>query len=129
MKKMAISCLIGTGIIMAGIALQPKPTLCVTMSIVTVTAYHPGVYCRGSRKGVTASGRNVQEGIVAVSRDVEQSLNLEFGDRVLLHGLGVFDFQDRMASRVRKKVDIFMDCKSKARRFGVRRYVVLVKLA
>jgi 3D (Asp-Asp-Asp) domain-containing protein len=48
---------------------------------------------------------------------------------LLLHGLGVFEFQDRMASRCRKKVDIFMDCKQKARRFGVRRYVVLVKLA
>jgi 3D (Asp-Asp-Asp) domain-containing protein len=130
MKKMAISCLIGTGIIMAGIALQPKPTLCVTMSIVTVTAYHPGVYDPATgRKGVTASGRKVREGIVAVSRDVERSLNLEFGDRVLLHGLGVFDFQDRMSSRLRKKVDIYMDCTKKARRFGVRRYVVLVKLA
>lgn len=130
MKKMAISCLIGTGIIMAGIALQPKPTLCVTMSIVTVTAYHPGVYDPATgRKGVTASGRKVREGIVAVSRDVERSLNLEFGDRVLLHGLGVFDFQDRMAARLRKKVDIFMETTSKARRFGVRRYVVLVKLA
>jgi 3D (Asp-Asp-Asp) domain-containing protein len=130
MKKIALICLLGMGVIMAGIAVMPKPTMCVTMSIVTVTAYHPGVYCPGSsRKGVTASGQRVQEGIVAVSRDVEKSLNLEFGDRVLLHGLGVFDFQDRMASRCRKKVDIFMDCKSKARRFGVKRYVVLVKMA
>jgi 3D (Asp-Asp-Asp) domain-containing protein len=71
----------------------------------------------------------VKEGIVAVSRDVEHSLNLDFGDRVLLHGLGVFEFQDRMASRCRKKVDIFMDCRQKAVRFGVRRYVVLVKMA
>jgi 3D (Asp-Asp-Asp) domain-containing protein len=71
----------------------------------------------------------VKEGMIAVSRDVEKSLNLDFGDRVLLHGLGVFEFQDRMASRVRKKVDIYMNCTKKARRFGVRRYVVLVKLA
>jgi len=123
MKKMAIFCLLGMG--MLGL---PRPTMCVTMSIVTVTAYHPGVYCPGSRKGVTASGAKVREGMIAVSRDVERNLNLDFGDRVLLHGLGVFDFQDRMAGRCRSKVDIFMNCKKKAIRFGVRRYVVLVKL-
>jgi 3D (Asp-Asp-Asp) domain-containing protein len=67
--------------------------------------------------------------MVAVSRDVENSLNLDFGDRVLLHGLGVFAFQDRMNNRCRKKVDIFMKCKQKARHFGVRRHVVLVKVA
>jgi 3D (Asp-Asp-Asp) domain-containing protein len=130
MKKMAISCLMGIVIIVGGVTLLPQPTMCVTMSIVTVTAYHPGVYdpCTGKR-GVTASGLRVHEGFVAVSRDVERSLNLGFGDRVLLHGLGVFEFQDRMAARCRKKVDIYMDCTRKARRFGVRRYVVLVKLA
>jgi 3D (Asp-Asp-Asp) domain-containing protein len=126
MKKMAMICLLGVGVI-GGMA---RPTMSVTMSIVTVTAYHPGVYdpCTG-KSGVTASGLRVKEGIVAVSRDIEKSLNLDFGDRVLLHGLGVFEFQDRMASRCHKKVDIFMDCKSKALRFGVRRYVVLVKMA
>jgi len=123
MKKLAILCLIGAGVVML-----PRSTMCVTMSIVTVTAYHPGAYCPGSPKGVTASGHKVREGMIAVSRDVEKSLNLDFGDRVLLHGLGVFEFQDRMASRIRKKVDIYMDCTQKARRFGVRRYVVLVKL-
>jgi 3D (Asp-Asp-Asp) domain-containing protein len=106
------------------------PTISVTMSIVTVTAYHPGVYDPNhSLRGVTASGLKVKEGMVAVSRDVERNLNLDFGDRVLLHGLGVFEFQDRMAARCQKKVDIFMKTKKKARYFGVRRYVVLVKLA
>lgn len=124
MKKMAIFCLLA-----AGVMAIPRSTMCVTMSIVTVTAYHPGVYCRGSRKGITASGQKVKEGMIAVSRDVERKLNLDFGDRVLLHGIGVFDFQDRMASRCRAKVDIFMNCKRKAIRFGVHRYVVLVKLA
>jgi len=98
------------------------------MSVVTVTAYHPGVYAKGSPQGVTASGQRVAEGMIAVSRDVERGLNLDFGDRLLLHGLGVFEFQDRMASRCRHKVDIFMKTYSKARRFGVRRYVVLVKM-
>jgi 3D (Asp-Asp-Asp) domain-containing protein len=129
MRNMVIYslCLLG---ILGWIISRPKPTMSISMSIVTVTAYHPGVYDpRHSLRGVTASGQKVHEGMVAVSRDLERRLNLDFGDRVLLHGLGVFEFQDRMARRCRKKVDIFMRTKKKARRFGVRRYVVLVKLA
>jgi 3D (Asp-Asp-Asp) domain-containing protein len=122
MKKIAIFFLLG-----AGIAMFPQPTMSVTMSIVTVTAYHR-TYCPGSPRGITASGLKVREGMVAVSRDVERNLNLDFGDRVLLHGLGVFEFQDRMAARMRKKVDIYMNCTRKARRFGVKHYIVLVKM-
>jgi 3D (Asp-Asp-Asp) domain-containing protein len=122
MRKMAITifCLLPVGIL-AG----PRPTMCVTMSIVSVTAYH---HCRGSR-GITASGQRVQRGMIAVSRDLERNLNLGFGDRVLLQGMGVFEVQDRMARRWHKKVDIYMDCQQKARHFGVKRYVVLVKMA
>jgi len=127
MRRTAIICLLGVG---AGLVATATPTVSVTMSIVTVTAYHPGVYDPAhSLRGITASGLKVKEGMLAVSRDVERTLNLGFGDRVLLHGLGVFEFQDRMAARCRKKVDIFMKTKKKARYFGVRRYVVLVKLA
>ena len=126
MRKVSIFCfcLLGLALIIG----WPQPTKCVTMSVVTVTAYHPGVYAKGSPKGYTASGRRVAEGMIAVSRDIERSLNLDFGDKLLLHGLGVFDFQDRMASRMRHKVDIYMKSYKKARRFGVRRYVVLVKM-
>lgn len=121
MRRMAItiSCLLAVGVLAC-----PRPTLCVTMSIVTVTAYH---HCPGSR-GITSSGQRVQRGVIAVSRDLERNLHLGFGDKVLLHGMGVFEFQDRMASRWHKKVDVYMDCQSKARHFGVKHYVVLVKL-
>ena len=125
MRTMAIVGLLGVGIICA-----PRPTMCVTMTIVTATAYcYPSAYCPGSSKGITASGERVREGFLAVSRDVEQALNLGFGDRLLLTGLGVYEFKDRMANRMHKKVDIYMGCKERALRFGVRRYVVLVKLA
>jgi 3D (Asp-Asp-Asp) domain-containing protein len=120
MKTMAIVCLLGIGVMCT-----PRPTKCVTMSIVTVTAYH---HCPGSQ-GITASGARVKTGMLAVSRDLERNLNLDFGDRVLLHGFGVFEVQDRMASRWQKKVDVYLDSQQKARRFGVKRYVVLVKLA
>ncbi|MCX5893126.1 MAG: hypothetical protein NTW80_09180 [Deltaproteobacteria bacterium] len=119
MRTMALVCLIGVGVICT-----PRPTMCVTMSIVTVTAYH---HCPGS-KGITASGKRVKTGMIAVSRDLERNLSLDFGDRVLLHGYGVFQVQDRMAQRWSKKVDIYLDTQQKARDFGLRRYVVLVKL-
>ena len=122
MKKLfiAVSCLLAVGVLA-----WPRPTLCVTMSIVTVTAYH---HCPGS-KGITSSGQRVKTGMIAVSRDLERSLSLDFGDRLLLHGIGVFEFQDRMAERWNKKVDIYLDSQQKAKRFGMRRYIVLVKLA
>lgn len=121
MKKTAILCLVTVGMFFF-----PRPTLSVSMAIVTVTAYS---YNGGaSPHGITASGKKVKEGMVAVSRDVERTLNLAFGDRVLLHGLGVYEYQDRMASRMRKKVDVFLESDRKARRFGVKRQVVLVKL-
>ena len=119
MKTMALVCLIGVGVVCT-----PRPTMCVTMSIVTVTAYH---HSPGS-KGITASGQRVKTGMIAVSRDLERNLSLDFGDRVLLHGYGVFQVQDRMAPRWSKKVDIYLDTQQKARDFGLRRYVVLVKL-
>jgi 3D (Asp-Asp-Asp) domain-containing protein len=123
MKKLTIFCLLG----LAALIMMPRPTQSVTMSIVTVTAYSYG--CGQYPYDVTASGRKVKEGMVAVSRDLERNLKLAFGDRVLLHGLGVFEVQDRMAASQRKKVDVFMNTDSKARRFGVKRHIVLVKLA
>lgn len=123
MRKMTLSlsiiCILGVGVLAL-----PQPTLCVTMSIVSVTAYH---HCPGS-KGITSSGRRVQVGMIALSRDLERNLSMEFGDRVLLHGMGVFEFQDRMAPRWNKKADIYLSNQCKARNFGVKRYVVLVKL-
>ena len=121
MKTLTIFCLVSLGL-----AFLPQPTLGVNMSIVSVTAYS---YFGGAPPyNVTASGKRVKEGMVAVSRDVERNLRLNFGDRVLLHGLGVFEFQDRMASRWTLKADVFMHSNHKARRFGAKRHIVLVKL-
>jgi len=121
MRTLTIIFLLGVSLLFL-----PQRTLGLKMSIVSVTAYS---YSGGSYPhGVTASGKRVKEGMVAVSRDVERNLHLNFGDRVLLHGLGVFEFQDRMASRWRLKADIFMHSNRKASRFGVKRHIVLVKL-
>jgi 3D (Asp-Asp-Asp) domain-containing protein len=121
MRTLMIICLVSLGL-----AVLPQGTMAVNMSIVSVTAYS---YSGGQYPyNITASGRRVQEGMIALSRDVERDLGMSFGDRVLLHGLGVFEFQDRMASRWTLKADVFMHSDQKARCFGVRRQIVLVKL-
>ena len=66
--------------------------------------------------------------MIALSRDLKPNLNMGFGDRVLLHGMGIFEFQDRMAPRWNKKADIYLDNQCKAGNFGVKRYVMLVKM-
>ena len=121
MRTLTIICQIGLGL-----AILPQATMGVNMSIVSVTAYS---YSGGQYPyNITASGKRVKEGMIAVSRDIERDLTLNFGDRVLLHGLGVFEFQDRMASRWTLKADVFMHSDQKARCFGVKRHIVLVKL-
>ncbi len=126
MRKIALYCLLGILVSLLG---WPRPTMSVSMSIVTVTAYYPRVYCKNTPVGYTTSGVKVSEGMLAVSRDVEKNLNLKFGDQVMLQGMGVFEFQDRMHPRMKNKVDVFMKSRQKAVRFGVKRYVVLVRMA
>jgi 3D (Asp-Asp-Asp) domain-containing protein len=98
----------------------PQPTICLSMAVVKVTAYcHPGR---------TASGIHVQDGILALSRDLEYNLDMSFGDPVKLEGLGTFSFHDRMASYKRMQVDIWVPYRSEAMRFGVRHNIMLIKV-
>jgi 3D (Asp-Asp-Asp) domain-containing protein len=90
------------------------------MAVVKVTAYcHPGR---------TASGLRVQDGILALSRDLEYNMDMEFGDKVKLDGIGTFSFQDRMASYKRMQADIWMQSRSQALHFGVKRNIMLIKV-
>lgn len=99
---------------------MPQPTISLSMAVVKVTAYcHPGK---------TASGIRVRDGILALSRDLEYNMDVQFGDQVKLEGLGTYRFEDRMASYKRRQADIWMPCRSKAMRFGVKRNIMLVKI-
>jgi len=80
---------------------------------VKVTAYT-------QHRHVTASGRQVRRGVIALSPDLERTLGVEFGDRVVLEGLGTFVFEDRTAAYWRRRVDIFMESPKAARQFGVK---------
>lgn len=86
---------------------------------VKVTAYT-------QHRHATASGRRVHRGVVALSPDLERTLGVEFGDRVVLEGLGTFVFEDRTAAFWRRRVDIFMESQKAARQFGVKATYVRV---
>lgn len=93
---------------------------------VRVTAYPPLSRCTDSTPYVTASNQRVRDGIIAVSRDIEQRLGLRFGDRVRISGIGEFEFQDRMHPRHTGAVDIFKWCPKECRRFGVQQAMLEV---
>jgi 3D (Asp-Asp-Asp) domain-containing protein len=90
---------------------------------VHITAYNPVPEQTDDTPFITASADYVRDGIVALSYDLESTLELEFGDIVVLETLdgeflGEFEFQDRMNKRWRNKVDIFMWKVKDARKFG-----------
>ena len=90
---------------------------------VNITAYNPVPEQTDDTPFITASADYVRDGIVALSYDLEKTLELEFGDIVVLETrdgefLGEFEFQDRMNKRWRNKVDIFMWKVKDARKFG-----------
>lgn len=117
MKKTIIFGLLATCLVVFS---SPQPTISLAMAVVKVTAYcHPGR---------TASGIRVQDGILALSRDLEYNLSMNFGDQVKLEGLGIYSFQDRMAHYKRQQADIWVPGYAQAMRFGVKRNIMLVKL-
>jgi 3D (Asp-Asp-Asp) domain-containing protein len=100
------------------VALQPQRAE-VSRLPVKVTAYT-------QHRHVTASGRRVRSGVVALSPDLERALGVEFGDRLVLEGVGTFVFEDRTAAHWRRRVDIFMESSKAARQFGVKATYVRV---
>ncbi len=83
---------------------------------VDVTAYSPTVSETDSTPLITASNKMVKEGYIAVSRDLEAYL--EFGDKVFIEDIGIFEVQDRMNRRWSKRVDIFFYNTKRAIQFG-----------
>ena len=86
---------------------------------VTVTAYT----WSGLR---TASGKWPRPGMLALSRDLEHTLGVKFGQQLTLQGLGTYVFECRMHRRWRRRADIYFPTWAQARRFGIRPSVLLV---
>jgi len=91
---------------------------------VTVTAYNALSSQTDSTPFITASNTRVRSGICAVSRDIERTLGLKFGDFLHLEGIGTCEFQDRMHRRKRKQVDLFMWDRASALEFGRKKSIL-----
>jgi len=89
---------------------------------VTITAYTPSYSECDSDPHITSSNKKVKLGYVALSRDLEADMGLEFGDMVLIP----FEFQDRMNKKWTKRIDLFLWSKDSALLFGKRKTKVFI---
>ena len=93
---------------------------------VKVTAYNALPEQTDDTPFINASNQRVREGTCAISIDLEKALGLKFGDIVVLKGIGVFTFQDRMHTRKQRQVDVFFWDKRRAVEFGVKQTEMFV---
>ena len=95
---------------------------------VTVTGYSSSVGQTDDSPYVTASNTRVRTGIVALSRDLLREFTpgapFAFGDLVEIEGAGVFQVEDTMAQRHRKRADIWFSSTMAATRWGKRSMVL-----
>ena len=94
---------------------------------VSVSAYNPTRDQCDSTPFITASNQRVRKGIVALSRDLEKEFGLKFGDKVHLLGIGTFVFADRMHRRWKRREDLFMFSRKKAKIFGRQKTIMVIK--
>ena len=94
---------------------------------VIVTAYNPVPEQTDDTPLITASNKRAQEGMVALSRDLERNYGFRFGDEVRLLNVGVFVFEDRMNRRWKRRVDLLMFCEKRAKKFGKKRAYLIVE--
>lgn len=85
-----------------------------------ITAYCSCVKCCGKSDGITASGKPVKYGYIALNW-------LPFGTEVNIEGLGVFKVQDRGAKSLFgsktnhiKHIDVYLPTHKEALKFGVK---------
>ncbi|KPJ65939.1 MAG: hypothetical protein AMJ45_04360 [Syntrophobacter sp. DG_60] len=96
-----------------------KATESKMVRLCTVTAYSPTKrQCDGTPL-VTASGTRPKVGTVAVSRDLFYS-GWKFGGRIYIEGLGIYEINDLMHTRWKKRIDVFLKNERLARKFGKR---------
>lgn len=94
---------------------------------VTATAYNSLAYQTDSDPNITAFGDSLQPGkkYIAVSRDLLK-LGLKHNIPVKIEGLeGIYFVKDKMHSRWKKKIDIYMGEDVKAAKFWGRKKVCI----
>jgi 3D (Asp-Asp-Asp) domain-containing protein len=92
---------------------------------VTISAYSSTPEQCDDSPHITASSSSVRVGIIAVSSDLFEELELSYGQRVLIPGYGLFEVHDRMHPRWKRKVDIWESDTEAARRFGRQQGVLI----
>ena len=86
---------------------------------ITVTMYNAEKSQTDSTPFLTASNTHVQDGIIALSKDLEDEFELKFGDLVWVSGFPYpFVFADRTHNRMKRRADIFCWSKKEAKAFG-----------
>ena len=94
---------------------------------VTASAYNSLAYQTNSNPHITAFGDSLKPGLkyIAVSRDL-QALGLDYNTPVKIEGLeGIYLVKDRMHSRWKNKIDIYMGTDVKAAKHWGRRKVTI----
>jgi 3D (Asp-Asp-Asp) domain-containing protein len=91
---------------------------------VTATAYNSVSQQTDSTPDIAAWGDRLKPGMkaIAVSRDLLKQHGLSYGDKIKIKGLeGEYEVLDKMHSRWRKKIDIYMGKdRREAKRWGKR---------
>jgi len=103
---------------------QAEPDVLVSGLPVTITAYTSEPAYTDDEPFVTATGRMVRPGTLALSRDLLRTFTpgapFDFGDRVRLSRFGEFVVDDTMNPRWSHRVDIWLPTVAEAQEFGKR---------
>jgi len=98
---------------------------------ITCTAYSSSIAECDSTPWETATLKRPRRGYLALSRDLIATFTpgapFDFGDRVEIIGLGVFQVEDTMNARWRRRADLWVPSASEAITFG-RRTALLAQL-
>jgi len=98
---------------------------------IVVTAYSSGENKTDDTPHLTATNSTTDVGTIALSRDLLRTFTLDapfdFGDRVLIPGVGIFEVKDTMAARWRARGDIWFTSRERALQWG-RRQVYLTQV-
>jgi 3D (Asp-Asp-Asp) domain-containing protein len=108
----------------------PNPERFEEKHVVSITAYTNSVKETDNTPNITASGKKVKKGYIAVSRDLLSKWGGReaFGSKVYILDMGIFEIQDVMNKKWKKKIDIFMYDVNKAKKFGIKKNITIIKL-
>jgi 3D (Asp-Asp-Asp) domain-containing protein len=120
---------------------EPEPTVMIVehppdgdthrFLLVTVTGYTSAAAQTDDSPTMTASSRHARPGTVALSRDLLRTFTpgapFDFGDRVLIPGMGMYVVDDTMSPRWTRMADIWFADLKRAKTWGRRDvYLTLV---